>query len=80
MFYSIPPLMPHELATPDYLKALTLRITDIQPSGAIFVYYTPFPGMPARFDAERAEQRLPANRGLVCGLSYRTERKPSGLS
>lgn len=65
MFFTIPPSLPHELGAPDYLKAITLRVTEIQPAGFVYIYFTPFPGMPVRFDAEHYEQRLPADRPLI---------------
>jgi hypothetical protein len=65
MFLTIPPAEPVKFQTPEYIKAITLRISDIQPCGTIMIYSTPFPGLPARFDAEHPEQRIATTSNLI---------------
>lgn len=51
MFFMIPPAEPVQLPAPRYVKALTIRVTNIQPSGYVNVYTQPFKGMPTRIEA-----------------------------
>jgi hypothetical protein len=65
MFFTVPASVPHDLETPPCIKALTLRITGIEPGGHVMLYSIPFNGMPTRFDPEHEEQRIETVSGHV---------------